>query len=63
MAALLSTAATSTHLLKSISSAQKHQKWPTREDKILYKVEDIECKIKPPTAARSRGQFVFEDFF
>ena len=38
-------------------------KWPTRDDKIFYKVEDIECKIKPPTAAGSRGQFVFEDSF
>ena len=38
-------------------------KWPTRDDKIFYKVEDIECKIKPLTAAGSRGQFVFEDSF
>ena len=38
-------------------------KWPTREDNIFYKVEDIECKIKPPTSAGSRGQFVFEDCF
>lgn len=38
-------------------------KWPTCEDKIFCEVEDVERKIKPPTAAGHRGQFVFEDFF
>ena len=37
------------------------RKWPTREDKICYKMEDILGVIKPPVAAGHRGQFELED--
>lgn len=36
-------------------------KWPTEEDVIFYRLEDVVMKLKPPAVKSSRGAFEFQE--
>lgn len=42
-------------------SGNSYWKWPKREDKIFYAIDNIVKKIEQPEVAGTRGQFFFKD--
>lgn len=34
-----------------------HWKWPEKEDKLFYNIDDIVCVIEPPTLTNARGHY------
>ena len=44
-----------------VKAAGSTWKWPRKEDKVWYNMENVVKQISPPDVAGSRGQFVFRD--
>jgi len=48
-------------VMEQAGDSRKNWKWPQREDKNRYSLEDVVCRIKPPEVKGHRGQFIFND--